>query len=485
MRDWLLERFLARLSERGPGGGGRLPRWVRALLDETFLWVALGQLLLALGVRRSSVRRLAVVQATLDEAREVFGKAGYVIPRLEGIETDRDLERLEDAMSRFESREFTEEELSAILPAPHAVRWAREAGTVVLDLLEETLGRLRTLRIRTELIGIDHRAARSWIVALREVLARSDLDTAAAEGYAALAQSLETLEGEGLFAASELETRPRAPGLGEMGRLVGVIRSIPRETLDRLLPLRVLSSRVVLTAAITKGLKLLRQDWVPPGERPDPVEDAEVARHQDYQRRWRRAHSTFFREIDERDARPGARRALMGSTAILWALSLVVLGWLLLWFLGAGGVDLPGILGRSAELPPLWPGPTVLVLIAVLPLSYWTGWLAPIDQSELVQPGMRTVADATPARRTRVTAARFGSVISSLLFFLPFLVALLIDPKDTFPWDAFGPWRNEKLDVGWWAVWALALPAAATILGGIAGSVRGEARARTLRPKLG
>lgn len=485
MRDWLLERFLARFLDQGPGSAGRLPRWVRALLDETFLWVAIGQLLLALGVRPDSVRRLSVVQATLEEVREVFGKAGHEIPRLEDIETARDLERFEDTMSRLESQQFTEEELGAILPAPLAVHWVREAGAVVLDLLEESLDRLWILRIRTELMGLDHRAARSLVGGLREVLADADLDAVAAEGYEALARRLETLEAdERLRAASELETRPRAPRLGEVGRLVGVIRSIPRETLDRLLPLRLLSSRLVLTAAVTKWLEQLRQDWVPPGERPDPVEDEEVARHQDYQRRWHRAHSTYFREVDERDARPGARRALWAWTAGLWALSLVVAGWILLWILGACGVDLPGNLGRPEQLPPLWPGPTVLVLLAVLPLSYWTGWIAPIDRTELVQPQMHAVADATPARRARVRAARCGSVISGLLFFLPFLAALLIDAKDTFPWEGFGPWRSQEGDVGLWALGALALPAAAMILSAIVGTARGEARARTLRPKL-
>lgn len=482
MRDWLLDRFVERFLDQGSRGGDRLPRWVRGLLDETFLWVAIGQLLLALGVRPDSVRRLSRVQALLEEAREVFGRAGHEIPRLEGIETDRDLERFEDARSDFESHQFTDEELSAILPAPRAVSWAREAGAVVLDLLEETLGRLRSLRIRPELIGVDHRAAQALIVRLREILAGAELDAAAAEGYTALGRYLEVLTAdEGLAASSELETRPRAPRLGEVGRLVGVIRSLPRETLDRLLPLRLLSSRLVLTAALTKGLEQLRKEWIPPGERPDPGEE-EGNRQQDVERRWRRAHTAFFREVDERDARPGAQRALIAWTAGLWGMSLVVVGWILLWLLGAGGVDLPRILGRSAELAPLWPGPTVLALLVVVPLSYWSARFGPIDQAELVQPRMRTVADATPARRARVRAARWGSAVSIVPFFLPYLAVLLFDAKDTFPWHGFGPWRNEDGGIGWWALWALALPAVAVVLSGVLGLSRGEARARTLRP---
>ncbi|GAA4530137.1 hypothetical protein GCM10023160_30540 [Brachybacterium paraconglomeratum] len=220
MRDWLLERFLGRIF----GHGDRLPRWVRQLLDETFLWVAIGQLLLALGVRPASVRRLSVVQTTLEEAREVFGRAGYEIPRLEGIETDQDLERIGDAWNHLESQQLTEEQLGAILPAPHAVRWVREAGNVVLDLLEEVLDRMRALRIRPELIGLDRREVRSVILELRDVLADAELDAAAAEGYMNLAHHLETLEADGgILATTQLETRPRIPRLGEVGRLVGVI----------------------------------------------------------------------------------------------------------------------------------------------------------------------------------------------------------------------------------------------------------------------
>lgn len=84
MRDWLLDRFL----DRNFGPDRPLPRWVRALLQETFAWVALGQLLLALGVRPDSVRRLAEVQTALEEARATLGEAGYEIPRLDGIRTE-------------------------------------------------------------------------------------------------------------------------------------------------------------------------------------------------------------------------------------------------------------------------------------------------------------------------------------------------------------------------------------------------------------
>ncbi|GAA4530141.1 hypothetical protein GCM10023160_30550 [Brachybacterium paraconglomeratum] len=239
----------------------------------------------------------------------------------------------------------------------------------------------------------------------------------------------------------------------------------------------------MLTTAITKGLQQLRQHWIPPGERPDPVVDEAAASDQDVQRHRRRARTAFFQEVDERDARPGVRRALIAWTVTLWGLNLVVGGWILLWILGAWGIDLLGIVGRSAELPPLWSGPTMLVLLAVVPLSWLTAWFSPIDQIELQQPRRRTVADATRARRARVWAARWGEVITSLLIPLPLLVVFLIDPKDTFPWAGFGSWRNEAGDLGWWAVWALALPWVAMVGGVISGGPRGSARAKTLWPE--
>lgn len=72
----IVDRALARLL----GPERLLPRWVDDLLEETFLCVAAGHLLMSLGVPAEQVRRLGVLQEHLEEARRAAAAAGSPLP---------------------------------------------------------------------------------------------------------------------------------------------------------------------------------------------------------------------------------------------------------------------------------------------------------------------------------------------------------------------------------------------------------------------
>jgi hypothetical protein len=480
MRDWLLGIMVDRMVERHLGPGRPLPRWLRALLDETFLWVALGQLLLALGVRPESVRRLATVQTVLEEARTALAPLGHEIPRLEGIRTHGDLERFEERVEGLESLNLADETIAAAIPAPTLVRWILDTTDVVLDLLDEVLQRLRALRIRTELIGLDHRAAAEAIRRSRRLLRGAGLAEAAEGGHAALARRLEEITADGdLLGGLELEARPRAPRRGEVARIVTVLRRLPRQTLDRLFPLRLLSSRLVLTAAIARVLEEQRKHWLPPGERPEP-DESEADRHRAAERQWRRGRERFYAEVDAQDALPGRGRALLVHTGLLWLLALAVPGWCAL-VLATGlygtGLDLPPMstpeeMARaSAQLRSLWPALVVATAGAGV-LGACSEFLGEVDRIELHHSTLRSPADASPARRARRLAVRAARAAAAIVFLLPLLALPLSSLAGMLP-DL--P-RAEVVDA--WALGlGLGLPWAACAVGGVLGGPRGQAQA--------
>lgn len=429
MNDRLLDRFLRRRlgSERS------LPRWLAALLDETFLWVAAGQLLLALGVSPLSVRRLSEVQAVLEEVRARLAPIGLEIPRLEGVRTYGDLDRLGARFDALSDHMVTDEVLETAVPAPHLVQWARRGGPVLLDLAEEALGCLREKRIRAELIGLDHGAALRMIAELRRMLVDPGLDRAAEEGLEGLGRWLEARgaalsgvgTGPGAGIGAGLEVRPAAPRHGEVGRIVSVVHDLPRETLDQLLPLRVIGSRPVLAALIAKGLTAHRDGWVPVEERDalaaqdqETVHRAQEAARRAEEERLRR----YFAGVDSLDVAPRRRAALQRHTAMLWLLCAIVMAWqavvLAVGVFGAG-LELPvepttAELRRiRAQLHSFWPlvaaaAPTGTLLLIL------TARLGEIDRIELRADGRELREGVAAARRMRSRTARQVATISVL-----------------------------------------------------------------------
>lgn len=461
-----------------------LPDWLRGLLDETFLWVALGQLLIALGVRPESVRRLSEVQAALDEARTVLGAAGLELPRLEGVRTEEDLERLGgqlDAMFRgIEERGPVGFE--RVLPASQAVRWARDVADVLLDLAPEVLEALSAHRVRTELVGLDQRALREAPRRLRRILTDPDLEQAAAHGYEALGARLEQIaDDEELDLESlALETRPREPAPGEVGRITDVLLAVPRPTLDRLLPLRLLASRPVLVAALGAGLAQRREKWVPPEERSgstttrsvvvDGVElDAEQLRRREEAAESRRRNR---RAIDARDARGPARRRHLIQAGMLWAGTVAMTFWILRLVVGI--LD-PGMSPRSV----VGGDPVLLSALQLLPalaVAVLTGILAHasavierVDRAELAVPSAPAWEHRVhPARSARRGAARAADGAAVAVMAGPLWMGLLIGVLQLCGVDLLGAGH-----LGWEFVVVLVLPTPIWLLGHRRGVARG------------
>lgn len=493
MVEWVVGSFLA----RHVGTERPLPRVVRALLDETFLWVLLGQVLLALGVRRESVRRLAEVQGVIDGARSLFAQHGYEIPCLEGIETSADLDRFasrfdpiaelvdSDPSSPEDPSEDSDdsangrdrEELARILPASVAVNWAQDAGGVLLDLAEEVLDRLRTQRIRPELVGLDHSALRVVVLEARRQLGSPGLQEAARRGYPALEEHLGTLGKPGsVLAGPGLETRPRAPRPGEVQRLVGVIRRIPRETLHRLLPVHLLASRVVLGTALALALRGLRSGWVPPGQRPAPDapdgESTTVAAERDAQRRWERRREQARRAVAERDARPEVRQGQIMQAALLWLSSALLLGWIVL---AAGAVFAPGVLagaGVPEALLVLWPVPALAVIAVAVGVGFGTSSWKARDQLELrdLRSAGRSAPAVEPARRARVRAVRTAEGLLFLLVMLPIGVPLLQSIAAASDWGIAAAHREGAATLGQLAL-GIGSTGGAALIASVAGQI--------------
>jgi len=473
VHEWFIDRFL----ERRTGPDRPLPRWLGALLDETFLWVGIGQLLLALGLPATSVRRLSEVQRVLEEARA----SGIKIPRLEGVRTYGDLDRLGEQMDALADDDLTPEELERLVPAPTALGWMRDAGGVVLDLFDEVLMALRSRRLRTELVGIDHLAAHRMIGDLRRLLADPTLDRAAAAGHAELVRHLEVLdEGQGDIGA-DLEVTPVAPRPGEIQRVVTVVRAIPRETLDRLLPLRLLSSRPVLGTAIATLLKQLREGWVSPQERAAVEVQAQLGQLEHLRRTHRLEESR--REVEAREARPEVRASLLAQSALLWLLIAMVVGWQAA-ALGAGlfgvGLGLPDrpssqdLAAAGALLRTLLP---VLALVgpAAFALSVLGVGIAAVDDAEIGDPRtrptrgpLRSIGPTAP-RRSRRRAARAGSVVSVLMILLP--VAALLLAHTVLPDVVVSQGSGADTAFGAFLAIGLGIPWASTLAGAFVGSL--------------
>lgn len=474
---WLERRF---------GPGRPVPSWLRNLLDETFLWVAGGQLLLALGVRPESVRRLVVLQDALEEARSLTDGTPYQIPRLEGIETFADLEEFEDRMAVLEELQLDDEELARLVPAQTAARWAEECLPVVLDLALEALDGLRARRIRTELVGIDHRAARAVLQRAREVVGALDLRRAAEGGYPGLAARIAQLHGQGNPFADllrDLEVRPASPRPGEVGRIVSVVHDIPRETLDRVLPLPLLGARPVLATALSRVLAQIRKEWVPPGERgagpansgavTSEKEAALAAQREARRRRAQdRAHDA---RVDARDAQPSVRRRHRLQTAALGALIGLTALWCLLLVLAAVDIDLVALLGLSAPPTPPWPLPTLLASLAATLAAGAGAAVVELDVHEIGHPGRPRVRPPERERHRRARAAKAARATVALLFLF---MAVYFPVAYGIP-DALGRdlgirlWAQEH--PAWQLILAVVLPPVVAGVGESIGTVLGDA----------
>lgn len=182
--------------------------------DPTFVWVAAGQLLNALGVLPETIRPLGQLRPLLDEVRALEGGEdpdGELIPLAP--------ERVQDMVDR--------------------------AVPIVVPLLREVLESLRARRIRTELVGLDAEKLRRSLDRLEAFYRDGAWRTMDADEIAA---QLELL-------LADPAVEPAAPSTGELRRIVGVLRDMPRPTLQRITKV---TSAPALMALVGGGLVMLR-----------------------------------------------------------------------------------------------------------------------------------------------------------------------------------------------------------------------------------
>lgn len=215
-----------------------------ALADERFLQVAAGQLLLALGVAEQLVRplpRLLELAEQLD-----LGGALAPAPGPAGV-TDEDLWG-DEGPAAAPARAPFGSGAGARFGAPGSAPRRIDRGALTelsgpgADLLEQVLDRMAEHRIRPETLGFDGDALRGLLADARALIASPglrDLDEDSLRGAVG-----------GILGRRRIEVPPQKPGPGEVGRMVGVLRRMPRSTVRRI-------ARVTSRPALTVMLSAL------------------------------------------------------------------------------------------------------------------------------------------------------------------------------------------------------------------------------------
>lgn len=416
-----------RSGVRGAGSGTPVPRWMRGWLDETFLWVAAGQLLLALGVPRESVRRLGVLQEILEEYREVLRAQGVEVRRLEEVTTLEELDLVLGTgdegtvalgLGDLDAEPETFAQLQQHVPATTLARWIEDGAGVLLDLAEQVLDGLLRRRVRTELIGMDHRVAAEQIRTMQDRLAALDLPALGRVGYETLVPRLEQTvrELDRMDPAGLLEVEPVVPRPGEVGRILGLLDDLPRETRDRLIPIRSLRSRLVLAPLLTRLLAENRAGWVDPDAPAAPATAAEIEAQQVAEEaRARRAEwetrQAERRELGRRALRFGRTRIAIQTAAMLVVLATAAQVWVL-------GVEPDW--ATDLAIPRIGIGSSVALLLSLVVIGALSG-VAELAESPHV------VHERPLARRRARTLHNWGAC-SGVLLILSCLGALLLAP---------------------------------------------------------
>lgn len=173
--------------------------WVE---DPTFVWVAAGHLLLALGVREETVRPLGELRPLYEkwDSALLGGPGGTLAtPPLNSLPRRRRAE-LDDDLGR--------------------------ALAILLPVAEEALEQLDRRQIRPEVMGIRRDALDGALADLRRY--------AAAEGWRG--EDEQAIQGhlQWITNGHQWKTPLQPPGPGEVGRIVDVLSGMPRPTLRRI-----------------------------------------------------------------------------------------------------------------------------------------------------------------------------------------------------------------------------------------------------------
>lgn len=211
------------------GGGPRvsaMPPGLRWAEDHDFLWVAAGQFLVALGVREETVRPLG-------QLRPIYERWAAVEKELLGPDSH---ESLLHSLHRLtpQQRDQLDEDIAAGL-------------AVALPIADEALQQLDKQNISTEIVGARRAGLDGALQDLRAY--------AAAEGWRgqdgkAIEQHLEWIESR-----HKIQTEPARASMGEVRRIVAILRRMPRPTLRRITKV---TNRPALMALVGSGLIAIR-----------------------------------------------------------------------------------------------------------------------------------------------------------------------------------------------------------------------------------
>ena len=181
--------------DRSPAGTALETHWSE---DRDFQWRAATELLIAMGVPRSTARLTGDLRSSVAHLEEVDAR----LPR--------DGKPLPEA-DRLTRNNAVDDVARAILPLAHA-----------------TLERIRAEELRTEVVGVDYAAVCAAVAQLEATYRAGWWRSAEREGADFFLREVEALD--------RLNVPPVRANWRDAGKIVGILRKMPNSTLRRMAP---------------------------------------------------------------------------------------------------------------------------------------------------------------------------------------------------------------------------------------------------------
>ena len=182
-------------SDQSPAGAVTETHWSE---DKDFQWRAVTELLIALGVPRSTARLTSDLRTSIAHLEEV------------DAHLPRDGKPLPEA-DRLTRNNAVDDVARAILPLAHA-----------------TLERIRAEELRTEVVGVDYAAVCAAVAQLEATYRAGWWRSAEREGADFFLREVEALD--------RLNVPPVRANWRDAGKIVGILRKMPNSTLRRMAP---------------------------------------------------------------------------------------------------------------------------------------------------------------------------------------------------------------------------------------------------------
>ena len=181
--------------DRSPAGTALETHWSE---DRDFQWRAATELLIAMGVPRSTARLTGELRTSVAHLEEV------------DAHLPRDGKPLPEA-DRLTRNNAVDDVARAILPLAHA-----------------TLERIRAEELRTEVVGVDYAAVCAAVAQLEATYRAGWWRSAEREGADFFLREVEALD--------RLNVPPVRANWRDAGKIVGILRKMPNSTLRRMAP---------------------------------------------------------------------------------------------------------------------------------------------------------------------------------------------------------------------------------------------------------